>query len=87
MAHLVINNDAVFGETFLPGQLFVFGGFVLRANSTDHLEQIDSYAPSHQIRFGSLNYIVDIRGDLIFEGFTASAAAPHPYEGGPSDPP
>ena len=49
------------------------------------LEEVDSYAPGHQIRFGSLNYIADIRGDLIFEGFTASAAAPHPHEGGPSD--
>ena len=87
MAHLIINDDAVSGETFLPGQLFVFGGFVLRANSTGHLEQVDSYAPGHQIRYGRLNYIADIRGDLIFEGFTASAAAPHPYEGGPSDPP
>ena len=39
------------------------------AGSTGHLEQIDSYAPGHQIRFGSLNYIAYIRGDLIFEGF------------------
>ena len=80
MALLVIGNDAVSGETFLPGQLFVFGGFVLRANSTGHLEQVDSYAPGHQIRFGSLNYIADIRGDMIFKGFTASAAVPHPYK-------
>ena len=86
MACLVIDNDAVSRETFLPGQLFVFGGFMLRANSTGHLEQVYSYAPSYQIRFGSLNYAVDIRGDLIFEGFTASAAAPHPCEEGPSDP-
>ena len=57
MARLIINNDAVSGETFLPGQLFVFGGFVLRANSAGHLEQIDSYAPGHQIRFGNLNYV------------------------------
>ena len=28
-----IDNDAVLGETFLPGQIFVFGGFALRANS------------------------------------------------------
>ena len=87
MALLVINNDAVSGETFLPGQLFVFGGFALRANSAGHLEQIDSYAPSQQIGFGSLNYIADIRGDLIFEGFSASAAAPHLHEESPSDPP
>ena len=84
MTHLVINDDAVSRETCLPGQILVFGGFVLRANSTGHLEQVDSYTPGHQIRFGSLNYIADIRGDLIFEGFMASTAAPRPYEGGPS---
>ena len=33
-------NNAVLGETFLPGQIFVFGGFALRANSLGHLEQI-----------------------------------------------
>ena len=37
-------NNAVLGETFLPGQIFVFGGFALRANSLGHLEQIESYA-------------------------------------------
>ena len=68
MAPLIINNDAVQGETLLPGQIFVFGGFALRANSLGHLEQIESYAPGHQVRFGSLNYMADIRGDLIFDG-------------------
>ena len=63
-----INNNAVQGETFLPGQIFVFGGFALRANSLGHLEQIKSYAPGHQVRFGSLNFTADIRGDLIFDG-------------------
>ena len=59
----------------------MFGGFVLRANSLGHLEQIDSYAPGHQVRFGSLNYIADIRGDLIFKGFEPAAIAPpHPDE-------
>ena len=64
-----IVNDTVQGETFLPGQIFVFGGFALRANSLGHLEQIDSYAPGHQVRFGNLNYTADIRGDLILNGF------------------
>ena len=45
--------DAAMGEVFLPGQIFVFGGFALRANSLGHLEQIDSYAPGHQISFGN----------------------------------
>ena len=46
MAPSIIKNNAVQGETFLHGQIFVFGGFALRANSLGHLEQIDSYAPA-----------------------------------------
>ena len=65
MAPSIINNDVVQGETFLPGQIFVFGGFTLRANSLGHLEQIESYAPGRQVGFGSLNFTADIRGDLI----------------------
>ena len=59
MAPSIVNNDAARGGTFLPGQIFVFGGFALRANSLGHLEQIESYAPGHQVRFGSLNYVAD----------------------------
>ena len=62
MAPSIIGNDAVEGEVFLPGQIFVFGGFALRANSLGRLEHIESYAPSRQVRFGSLNYTADIRG-------------------------
>ena len=69
MAPTIIDSDAVQGETFFPGQIFVFGSFALRANSVSHLEQIESYAPGHQVRFGNLNYTADIRGDLIFDGF------------------
>ena len=69
MASSIIINDAVQGETFLPGQIFVFGGFALRANSLGQLEQIESYAPGRQVKFGSLNFTADIRGDLIFDGF------------------
>ena len=47
MAPSIIYNDAVQGEVFLRGQIFVFGGFALRANSLGHLEQIDSYALGH----------------------------------------
>ena len=47
MAPSIIGNDAIQGEGFLPGQIFVFGGFVLQANSLGHLEQIDNYAPGH----------------------------------------
>ena len=66
MAPSIIYNDAALGEVFLPGQIFVFGGFALRANSRGCLEQIDSYAPGHQISFGNLDYVADIQGDLIF---------------------
>ena len=76
-----INNNAVQGETFLPGQIFIFGGFALRANSLGHLEQIESYAPGRQVRFGSLNYTADIHGDLIFDGFEPRPTAPRCHEG------
>ena len=49
MAPSIIHNDAIQGEVFLPGQIFVFGGFALRANSLGHLEQIESYAAGHQV--------------------------------------
>src|SRR3954468_14326795 len=81
MAPLIINNNEVQGETFLPRQIFVFGGFALQANSLGHLEQIESYAPGHQVRFGSLNYTADIRGDLIFDGFEPQPGVPHCREG------
>ena len=80
MAPSIIDSDAVQGETFLPGQIFVFGGFALRANSLGHLEQIESYAPGHQVRFGSLNYTADIRADLIFDGFEPLPSAPHGHD-------
>ena len=89
MAPSIIDSDAVQGETFLPGQIFVFGGFALCANSLGHLEQIESYAPGHQVRFGSLNYTTDIHGDLIFDGFEPLPSAPHGHDehdlGLPSD--
>ena len=72
-----IANNTVQDETFLPGQIFVFGGFALRANSLGHLEQIESYAPGRQVRFGSLNYTTDIRRDLIFDGFEPMTDAPY----------
>ena len=73
----IIGKDAIQGEVFLPGQIFVFDDIVLRANSLGHLEQIDSYAPGHQVRFGSLNYAADIRGDLIFDGFEPMSGTPN----------
>ena len=56
-------------------QIFVFGGFMLRANSIGHLEQIDRYGSGHQINFRKLNYVVGIQGYLIFEGFAAPIVA------------
>ena len=75
MAPSIIASDAVQREAFLPRQIFVFGGFALRANSLGHLEQVDSYAPGHQISFGNLDYVADIRGDLIVQGFTTLTSA------------
>ena len=61
MAPSIVNNNAALREVFLPGQFFVFGSFALRANLLGHLEQMDSYAPGHQISFGNLDYVADIR--------------------------
>ena len=58
----------------------MFGGFALRANSLGHLEQIESYTPGHQVRFGSLNYTTDIREDLIFDGFEPLPCAPRGHD-------
>ena len=80
MAPSIIFNDTVQGEVFLPGQIFIFGGFVIWANSLGHLEQIDSYAPGHQVRFGSLNYTADICGDLIFDGFEPMLGTPNSHD-------
>ena len=74
-------NNAIQGETFLPGQIFVFGGFALRANPLGHLEQIESYTPGHQAKFGSLNFTADIRGDLIFDGSEPQPTVPHCHDG------
>ena len=38
-----IANNTVQGETFLLGQIFVFGGFALQANSLGHLEHIEMF--------------------------------------------
>ena len=57
----------------------MFGGFALRANSLGHLEQISIYAPSHQVRFGNLNYTADVRGDLIFDGLGPMPGAPNSH--------
>ena len=65
---------------FLLGQIFVFGGFALRANSLGHLEQIDSYAPGHRVGFGNLNYTSDIRGDMILDGFGPTSGAPNGHD-------
>ena len=80
MVPSIIINNAIQGEVFLPGQIFIFGGFILRANPLGHLEQIESYAPGHQVRFGSLNYTADIRKDLIFDGFVPMSGAPNSHD-------
>ena len=81
MASSIIIDNAVQGETFLPGQILVFGGFALRANSLGQLEQIESYAPGRQVRFGSLNFTADIRGDLILDGFKPQPSVPYCHDG------
>ena len=59
----------------------MFGGFALRASSLGHQEQIESYAPGHQVKYGSLNYTADIRGDFIFDGLEPQPSMPHCHDG------
>ena len=79
MASPIVNNT-VQGETFLPGQIFVFGDFAQRAILLGQLEQIDSFAPGHQIRSGNLTYTANIHGDLIYVGFEPAPGAPDSHD-------
>ena len=63
----------------ISNKIFVFGGFALRANSLGRLERIESYAPGRQVRFGTLNFTADIRGDLILDGFEPQPSVSHCY--------
>ena len=58
----------------------MFGGFALQANLLGQLEQIDSFTPGHQVRFGNLNYTADIHRDLIFDGFEPAPGAPDNHD-------
>merc|ERR1719152_183042 len=69
-------HGSFFAVTFAPAVLDLASGItmVVKYRSSfrtllAHLEQIESYAPGRQVRFGSLNYTADIRGDLILDGF------------------
>ena len=61
LARLFIGVGVNTRYIFIPGQLFAFGIIVLHANSVGHLEQVDSFAPEHQIRFGNFEYVADAR--------------------------
>ena len=37
--------------------------------------------PGHQVRFGSLSYTADIRGDLIFDEFEPRPGVPYRHDG------
>ena len=64
MAPSIINDNMVQGETFLPRQIFVFGGFALQAKLLGHLEQVDRYAQGNHISFGNLDYVADTPGHI-----------------------
>ena len=81
MARLIIEDGVNTGDLFVPDQLFAFGSIVLHANPTSHVDQINSFSPKHQIRFSNLEYIADIRGDLVFVGFAASPGTPRVLHG------
>ena len=43
--------------------------------------RLKAMPPGHQVRFGSLNYTADIRGDLIFDGFEPQLSVLHCHDG------
>src|SRR4051812_48752611 len=85
MARLIIGDGVNTEHIIVLSQLFAFGSIVLHANPTGHLDQVDSFAPEHQIRFGNLEYVADARGDLIFTGFSALPEAPKDPEASTSE--
>ena len=54
MVPLIIGDGVNSGDLFVPEQLFVFGSIMLYAKPTDHIDQINNFAPEHRIRFGNL---------------------------------
>lgn len=53
----------------------MLGNIVLHANATSHLDCFNNFAPEHQIRFDSLKYTADTRGDLVLTSLPASRKA------------
>lgn len=69
MARLQINSNIGRRYIFVPGQLFVFGSFILHAGPTNHLGQVENFAPNQIVRFGNLEYTADSHGDLALSGW------------------
>ena len=68
MAHLIIDREICNKDVFVPGQILAIGSFVLQADPTGRLGQIGSFAPVQGIRFGTLEFIADSRGELVLIG-------------------
>ena len=47
-------------------RFFAFGSIMLHVDLIGHLDQVDSFAPEHEIKFGNLEHVVDARGNMIF---------------------
>lgn len=66
------------GAIFSLGQMFIFGGAILLANSTGLLGQVDSFALGQDVRLGSMEYTVDLYGELIFSGLVSRQVQEQP---------
>jgi hypothetical protein len=70
MARLQFDSSIGCGDIFVPDQFFAFDSIVLHADPTGHLGHIENFPPGQTIKFGSLEYIADARGDLVISGWT-----------------
>jgi hypothetical protein len=65
MAHLIIGDSIRTEGTFAPGQIFTFGSVIPRADPTGLLGQVGNFVPDQEIRFGSLEFVTDSRGNPL----------------------
>ena len=68
MARLVISNEICSKDILFPNQIFIGGNVSSHAVPTGYLGQIGSYAPDQGIRFGTLEFVADSRGELVLIG-------------------
>lgn len=73
-----ISEQIGVGATFVSGKIFIFGRIALFSDSTGHLGQVETLAPGQIIRFGNMEYTVDVRGKLVFTSWASHQVEDQP---------